>query len=523
MADTSDSDIVSPIKGREPKRSNNDDVNVTPKKRRSRAAESETEARTPGSASKVARTPSSSRARRSSATGMFGNSGMKANQPANDSDTTDKSSRKGSGRQARRSARLQKAASRREDGSPQPRKERRLTRGAVRSRSIAPATGTPIQPSSKIRESDEFGDAETSGDQGIQSTPIAKGRGRSKAHPMDDFIVPDEDEDVFITSGRRSRKQAAKTKFESSGDEKVESSMVKAKPNRRKQHSRQNSKQEIEDSNEDLEFFGAPIKYKDTVSDKRKAMGAALELLKRRRRASTASASQAAGQPSNGQPTDTVAESRSATISEEPSAINTVESDDDAEKNLSDIEVTAREMFQQDEDDEDFIVDEEEDNLGVPSELPLAITFGRYKAKQLFKFAVEWMVQKKINPAFAINDEVYRLTFMKLGDQIRGLAGSKYTSAAWTVQFTRALNARPIIEIQETPSSLEMQRDKCDACNRRGHPAKFMIKFSGKPYHDETLEEVSDDDSSEDLSETQELDSAGQEILSSDTTFYIGR
>ena len=60
-------------------------------------------------------------------------------------------------------------------------------------------------------------------------------------------------------------------------------------------------------------------------------------------------------------------------------------------------------MFVEDEEDAEFIVeDDPNDTLGAPDvDMPLwASKYSRMKGKDLFKFAVEWMVQKKINPAF---------------------------------------------------------------------------------------------------------------------------
>ena len=116
--------------------------------------------------------------------------------------------------------------------------------------------------------------------------------------------------------------------------------------------------------------------------------------------------------------------------------------DDASEHNGSDLEAAN----QDDEDGEDFIVEDEEDTaLGVP-EMPLEFSnLSRMKGRHLFKYVVEWMVQKKLNPAFAMDDDIYDLAFKKLDDEVRGLAGSKFTSSAWTRDFTIALQGRPYL------------------------------------------------------------------------------
>jgi hypothetical protein len=134
------------------------------------------------------------------------------------------------------------------------------------------------------------------------------------------------------------------------------------------------------------------------------------------------------------------------------------------------------------------------------------------------------MVQKKINPAFAMDDEVYDIAFRKLDDEVKGLAGSKFTSSAWTERFTRALHARPGILVSDISGvSRSLLEHHCDACNRTNHPATFDIHFSGKPYKESTLEEISDEDSDEGNEDGQDYDSKGRPIASEDVVFHVGR
>jgi len=177
-----------------------------------------------------------------------------------------------------------------------------------------------------------------------------------------------------------------------------------------------------------------------------------------------------------------------------------------------------------DEYDEDFVVDDDH-TIGAPSGLegmPLEFTRHAHK-KQIehFKDAVEWMVQKKLNPAFTRNDPVYQTAFFKLDDEVKGYSSSKFMSAAWGSEFSRALRARPAFYEMEIPTMFD---DKCDACNRSGHPAKYKITFGGKAYHHDSLEDVSDNEEDEDSGdESQSYDSRGNAIPSVDVEYFVGR
>ncbi|GAB7357767.1 hypothetical protein MBLNU459_g0417t1 [Dothideomycetes sp. NU459] len=194
---------------------------------------------------------------------------------------------------------------------------------------------------------------------------------------------------------------------------------------------------------------------------------------------------------------------------------------------------SSRKMFQQDDEDDSFVVQDDDAEIGAPTGLPLEFThWASMRAKELFKYAVEWMVQKKINPAFQIDDEIYDLAFKKLDDYVKGLAGSKFTSAAWTQDFTFALQARPEILASRLDrlSGDNFMRDKCDACNRSGHPATFEVRFEGRPYHPQTLEELAtaNDSSSDSGSDSETGDESnynfkGHKILPEDTVFYLGK
>jgi hypothetical protein len=174
--------------------------------------------------------------------------------------------------------------------------------------------------------------------------------------------------------------------------------------------------------------------------------------------------------------------------------------------------------------EEDFVLDDDEEQLGVPSgleDMPLEFTRHAYKQpREYFKDVVEWMVHNKINPKFNREDNVYRLAFMRLNDEIGGRVGSHYVSSVWNIDFKRALEARPEINIIPFPRA---EGHGCDACNRSTHPASFDIQFGGDPYYLETLDPVSDDDASNNEGGCSNLDRGGNEIPDANVHFYLGR
>ncbi|KAL8698446.1 MAG: hypothetical protein Q9201_006571 [Fulgogasparrea decipioides] len=153
-----------------------------------------------------------------------------------------------------------------------------------------------------------------------------------------------------------------------------------------------------------------------------------------------------------------------------------------------------------DEYEQDF-VDDEDATIGAPVglyEIPLEFTgYAHKKPIEYFKDVVEWMVHNKLNPAFARNDEVYRIAVRKLDDEAQTYAGSKFMSAAWKAEFTKALKKYPELTSTVVPTMFDQ---KCEACGRSRHPAKHRLVFSGKPYYRESLEDIStdEDDSGED-------------------------
>ena len=162
--------------------------------------------------------------------------------------------------------------------------------------------------------------------------------------------------------------------------------------------------------------------------------------------------------------------------------------------------------------EDDFIDDENADDEAAA--IPIEFTLRTMKPRELFRYAVKWMVQKKINPDFALDDEIYNITFSRLNDFVKGMGGSKYLSSAWTATFTRAIQARPELEANHFAAT-DFLHDRCDACNRSAHPATYEVRFLGLAYNKRSLEVYSDDEVDDPTRETA--------LPSQDETFYVGK
>jgi len=322
-----------------------------------------------------------------------------------------------------------------------------------------------------------------------------------------------EDELQIIEDPKGKRAQAQE-------DDSDEDEVVAVTPGRRrlKRGGRQMTQQDQEDLDEDLDFIGPSSDVerapRDSQTIKKNARQQALERLKQVR----SSQSQRTALPEIQEDDEEDGEQQSTAND------GLDELYDNSEESPEPAPTSSRAMFAADEDDEDFIEEGEDDTLGVPDGIPLAFTrYASMKAKDLWKFAIEWMVQKKINPAFAMDDEIYTLTFQKLDDEVSGLVGSKFASSAWRPDFTIALRSRPEIAYTtiDRHSAEHAYRDKCDACNRTGHPATSEVQFQGKPYNRNTLDEVGkDDDDDDDEDDNDDDDSGSDEDSSGDHPDY---
>jgi len=359
----------------------------------------------------------------------------------------------------------------------------------------------------------------------------------------------DEDDEMPTTLGTQRRKRARARSRDSfiassppqiieSDDgleiiEKPEKRSKPATPSRLK-HRKQASQREKADLEEDLDFLEpssdaeSPRKKRNVHTEKKSARQSALDKLKRRRSSKAA----------------TSLEGGVDEVHDSPDELGALEEEDEDEDASDDTEqsqqarVKSSQMFREDEYDQDFIEEEDDDEpLGVPDGMPLEFTrYATMSPKELFKHAVEWSIQKKINPAFKKDDGIYNLTFKKLNDEVSGLANSKFRSAAWTPEFTFALNARPQIAYEALDSDAVEMHNTCDACNRTGHPATFQVQFQGRPYHALTLEEVApydDDDDDDDASDSgsdnnprsdnANYNATGQKIAPEAKIYYVGR
>ncbi|ROW12842.1 hypothetical protein VMCG_00554 [Cytospora schulzeri] len=176
-------------------------------------------------------------------------------------------------------------------------------------------------------------------------------------------------------------------------------------------------------------------------------------------------------------------------------------------------------------------IDDEDDTIGVPEEalyhMPLQFTrASRKPLKAHFRDAVEWLIHRRINPAFERDDEVYRTAWTRLNDEVMGLANSKFISAVWRPDFYRALKARPYFETIELGAGhLATEFEKCQACGRSGHPATWAINFKGKPYDNWTLDEIEKESDSEDSdgeSDGVDYDADGNRLPPEDKEFFVG-
>jgi hypothetical protein len=291
--------------------------------------------------------------------------------------------------------------------------------------------------------------------------------------------------------------------------------------------------EEKEDLDEDLAFLrSSPLpnrgKLRSAHEKPKSERQLALEALKKRRAGTNEPSSSSTPGRSRRIVVESESDSELEIINEEPENDSDVLSDpenapkssrrifNDADEEDEDVEddeeeqepardANALDMFLADENDENFIDDEEVALIGEPILGPeeiLPLVFSRLasaKPKELFQYAIEWMVMKKIHPAFDASSQVYRITLQKLDDEVKGLANSKFSSSIWTPDFTRAIRARPDLMISEISKLKgEITDAYCEACNRKNHPACDEVMLSGAPYDAETLEPLHADSSDSD-------------------------
>ncbi|KAK9783473.1 hypothetical protein AB5N19_04367 [Seiridium cardinale] len=168
---------------------------------------------------------------------------------------------------------------------------------------------------------------------------------------------------------------------------------------------------------------------------------------------------------------------------------------------------------------DDFVVEDDDAPIGVPTNMNIPIEFtaqARKPLKEQFPHVVEWLVHNKVNPAFDRKADIYTYAWRKLDDEVRGLASSKFVSAVWKVEFYRSLKARPKLEAFEMGKVDLDLYDTCEACGRSGHPATWKIVFQGRPYLKDTLDEIESDsedsDADSDASGHESVDTQGNSL-----------
>jgi hypothetical protein len=130
---------------------------------------------------------------------------------------------------------------------------------------------------------------------------------------------------------------------------------------------------------------------------------------------------------------------------------------------------TARDVFDTDTDDEDFIEqDTEDDVLAMHDDIPLRFsTFASMKLKDLWSYTIGWMVKKDLHSGLE-EDEGFRYATERLNKEPFILVESLLKSASWTSDFDNALFL-PYMEVEDAYD------EKCGACNR--HSASHKITF----------------------------------------------
>lgn len=178
-------------------------------------------------------------------------------------------------------------------------------------------------------------------------------------------------------------------------------------------------------------------------------------------------------------------------------------------------------------DDDNFVIDDDDEAEPETSrrprpDIPLEFTqWMKAKPRELFPHIVEWLVKNKIAPAFPRDDDLFRLAFQRVNDQVSAQAGSRLISSAWNAEFKYTILARPQIAIGAMPGSDEDNIRCCDACNKTNRPARYDFVVTGEAYNKETLEPVEHDSEDEDRGNA-DVDEKGRIIASETKHFYLG-
>lgn len=205
----------------------------------------------------------------------------------------------------------------------------------------------------------------------------------------------------------------------------------------------------------------------------------------------------------------------------------TIEISDDDDEEEDDEDIDDQQALDQEEEEDDWVIDDDEeardlDEVGTNTDmLPLEMMrHGQRSLKEHFLYVVKWMVASRFNPAEAEElKELYELSTRRVNREAQGLT-DRLISSAWVANFVYILKARPDYEEMEIGAS-GFESDKCAACNRSGHPAKFLVKLKGKAYNRKKLEPLKDEDDEDEAEETSE-DEGGHKLVSEDREWYLG-
>lgn len=352
-----------------------------------------------------------------------------------------------------------------------------------------------------------------------KASKSSKGKDTSRASRRTRPIVieDDDEEDAYVTSSVVQRGKPTTQESDEDSEEPITSPLKRRRPMNLGTHASSSSELEMsptkrrkraqategefddEDSDSDLPSPSkltsrskstptTPPRYTRQKKEKRRHRSdreKALEIAKRRR----------AGDKSELTPS----ESESEGNGDDSNLEHLSDFDDDSESSL--VEKRSKSKSKSTgpiQDEDDFIVEDSEGDLGVDISIPLEFTSKNHqKPKEHFRHAIEWMVHKKLNPSFPSTDELYRRAFQVLDNKPSTMASSKFGSSVWTADFYRALNARPVFGERKLFSGEAFDvlgEHKCQACNRRNHPSTFAVRFEGKAYYKDSLDEVEQDD-----------------------------
>lgn len=205
---------------------------------------------------------------------------------------------------------------------------------------------------------------------------------------------------------------------------------------------------------------------------------------------------------------------------------NTISSDEDESDDYSYTDEVDKSSFQRiytegnlDEYEEDFLASDEEDDEGGTIGSPmLPFKFSRLATaplEELFSYAVEWLIQNKVNPGFDRHSDLYDTVWKRLNDEMTGLAESKFKSASWSRDFVVSLEARP--EMQADNVRAHELETNCEACGRTNHRATYRLHLMGAPYDPDSLEAIEQDEEAE-----TEVDKRGRPVPA-DRIWYLGK